>query len=98
MIIFETLLCNNDRNCWEIIILWEEEKIKEKKDNNMKKIKKKIKKDQDSIMKIKKKDKNIKEIDTKTWLLIKKQNKKNNEKNTENNGIKNQILKIRINT
>ena len=41
----------------------------------MKKIKKKIEKDQDNIMKIiKKKDKNVKEIDIKTWVLIKKNN------------------------
>ena len=40
----------------------------------MKKVKKKIEKDQNNIMKIiKKKDKNIKEIDIKTWVLIKKQ-------------------------
>ena len=50
------------------------EKLKKKKDYNMKKVKKKIEKDQNSIMKIiKKKDKNIKEIDIKTWVLIKKQ-------------------------
>ena len=49
------------------------EKLKKKKDYNMKKVKKKIEKDQNSIMKIiKKKDKNIKEIDIKTWVLIKK--------------------------
>ena len=39
----------------------------------MKKIKKKIEKDQDNIMKIiKKKDKNVKETDIKTWVSIKK--------------------------